>query len=109
VRRLYQDYLPKGLFTEREDIIILTRIESDPINSQLSGFTGKVLDKINGTKVRNIKQAYELLNPETPPEFFVFELLGSTRPLIVPGSEVASANERVQSTYAIERLSNLEE
>lgn len=109
VRRLYQDYLPKGIFTEREDIVILTRIESDPINSQLSGFTGHVVDKINGVKVKTLKQAHELLHPETQPEFHVIELLGARRPVVIPGDEVDAANERVQRTYAIERLANLEE
>ena len=109
VRRLYQDYLPKGVFKEREDILVLTRIESDPINSQLSGFTGKAVDKVNGVKIHDIKQAAELLNPETPPEFHVIELLGARRPIIIPGADVAAANERVQRTYAIEQLSNLEE
>ncbi len=109
VRRLYTDYVPKGIFAEREDIVVLTRVESDPINSQLSGFNGLAVDKINGTVVKSLKQAHELLNPETPPEYFVIELFGAGRPLIIPGKDVAAANERVSRTYAIERLSNLTE
>jgi hypothetical protein len=109
VRRLYSDYLPKGVFVEREDIVVLTRVESDPVNSQLSGFSGLAVDKINGTLVKSLKHAHELLNPETPPEFFVIELFGASRPLIIPGKDVAAANERVSRTYSIERLSNLTE
>ena len=109
VRRLYQDYLPKGIFTEREDIVVLTRIESDPINSQMTGFTGHAVDTINGTKVTSLKQANELLNPETPPEFHVIELFGGSRPLIVPTAKVTEANERIQRIYAIDHLSNLED
>ncbi|MGB1130971.1 MAG: trypsin-like peptidase domain-containing protein [Haloferula sp.] len=109
VRRLYQDYLPKGIFTEREDIVILTRIQSDSINSQLSGFTGKAVDKINGEKISTLKQAHELLNAADAPEFHVIELLGARRPIVIPSAEVAAANEMVQRTYAIESLSNLQE
>ncbi|MCH7228650.1 trypsin-like peptidase domain-containing protein [Haloferula sp. A504] len=109
VRRLYEDYLSEGIFTELEDIVVLTRIESDPINSQLSGFTGKVVDTINGEKVTSIKRAHELLHPAEPPPFFVIELLGTPRPIVIPGAEVAAANERIQRTYAIDQLSNLEE
>ena len=109
VRRLYQDYLPKGLFTEREDIVILTRIESDQINSQMTGFTGRAVDTINGTTVRNMKHAHELLHPDDPPEFYVVELFGGSRPLIIPSAEVNAANERIQKIYAIDQLSNLEE
>ncbi len=109
VRRLYQDYLPKGIFTERTDIVVLTRIESDPINSQMTGFTGLAVDTINGTKITDLKQVNELLNPETPPEFHVIELFGGSRPLIVPTAKVAEANERIQRIYAIDHLSNLED
>ncbi|MEP4079590.1 trypsin-like peptidase domain-containing protein [Haloferula sp.] len=109
VRRLYQDYLPKGIFTEREDIVLLTRIESDPINSQMSGFTGQAVDTINGTKVKNLKHAHELLHPETAPEFHVIEFFGGSRPLIIPSEKVNEANGRIQRIYAIDQLSNLED
>lgn len=109
VRRLYYDYVPKGLFTDREDIILLTRIESDPINSQLADFAGLAIDKINGTSVKSLKHAHELLHPPTSPDFHVIELFGAARPLVIPAKEVATANQRVARTYAIESLSNLEE
>jgi len=109
VRRMYQDYMPKGLFTEREDIVILTRIESDPVNSQLNGFTGRAVDTINGDKVRNLAHAHELLYGEDPPEFHVIELFGAARPIVLPSALVEEANERVRRTYAIDRLANLEE
>ncbi len=109
VRRLYSDYVPKGLFTEREDVVLLTRVESDPINSQLGGFTGLAVDKINGTTVKSIKHAHELLHPATPPEFFVIELFGAPRPLVLPAAAVPAANARVQKEYSILKLSNLEE
>lgn len=109
VRRLYTDYVPKGIFTEREDIVVLTRIESDPVNSQLDGFSGLAIDKINGETVKSLKHADALLNPETPPEFFVIELFGASRPVVIPGDAVAEANARIAKTYSIEHLSNLTE
>jgi S1-C subfamily serine protease len=109
VRRLYSDYVPKGLFTERQDIVVLTRVESDPVTSQLGGFAGRAVDKINGTTVKSLKHAHELLHPSEPPEFHVIELFGSPRPLVLPAAAVAAANERVRKNSAIERLSNLED
>ena len=109
VRRLYSDYLPKGLFTKRQDIVLLTRVESDPINSQLADFAGLAIDKINGTTVKSLRHAHELLHPASPPEFHVIELFGANRPIILPSAEIAAANQRVSATYAIERLSNLED
>lgn len=109
VRRLYADYVPKGVFQKRPDIVILTRIESDPVTSQMDGFAGSAVDKINGVEVKDLKHANELLHPETPPEFFVIELFGASRPVIVPSSVVKDADKRVQLNYGIDHLLNLED
>ncbi|MGD7653559.1 MAG: trypsin-like peptidase domain-containing protein [Verrucomicrobiales bacterium] len=109
VRRLYTDYVPKGLFQKHEDIVILTRVESDPVTSQIAGYAGYAVEKINGVEVASMKQAYELLHPEDPPEFYVIELMGANRPVVIPSSEVEAANERVSNNYGIARMFNLEE
>ena len=107
VRRLYTDYVPKGLFQKRRDIVVLTRVESDPVTSQLAEFAGFAVDKINGVEVTDLTQAYQLLHPKNPPEFHVIELFGASRPVIIPSAKVAEANRRVAQNYGIARLENL--
>ncbi|RYD32859.1 MAG: serine protease, partial [Verrucomicrobiaceae bacterium] len=109
LRRLYTDYVPKGLFEKHKDIVVLTRIESDPVTSQLGDFNGFAVEKINGTAVKDLKHANELLHPETPPEYHVIELFGANRPLVIPSAKVEAANQRVQENYGINQLSNLED
>ena len=109
VRRLYTDYVPKGLFEKHKDVVILTRVESDPVTSQLGGFTGYAVAKINGVDVRDLRHANELLHPQEMPEFFVIELFGAERPLVIPSAKVAEANKRVQQNYGISQMVNLEE
>ncbi|MGC4016167.1 MAG: PDZ domain-containing protein [Luteolibacter sp.] len=109
VRRLFADYVPKGGFQKRDDIVVLTRIESDPLTSQMDEFTGFAVDKINGVEVKSLKHANELLNPEQKPEFFVIDLFGADRPVVIPASEIEAANKRIQLGYDIKRLSRLEE
>lgn len=109
VRRLYTDYVPKGLFEKHKDIVVLTRVESDPITSQLGGFTGFAVKAINGTEVRDLSHVHELLHPEQAPEFFVIELFGAERPIVIPAANMAAANDRVMKNYGISRLENLED
>jgi hypothetical protein len=108
VRRLYTDYVPKGLFEKHKDIVVLTRVESDPVTSQLSNFTGFAVDKINGTEVRDLAHAHELLRPKEAPEFFVIELFGAERPIVIPSAKVADADKRMREN-GITRLENLED
>ncbi|MBK1881623.1 trypsin-like peptidase domain-containing protein [Luteolibacter pohnpeiensis] len=109
VRRLYTDYVPKGLFQKHKDIVVLTRVESDPVTSQLTDYEGFAVNKINGVEVTDLVQANELLHPENPPEFFVIELFGADRPIVIPSSKVDDANRRVQKNYGIASLSNLKD
>jgi hypothetical protein len=107
VRRLYADYVSKGLFQELEDVVILTNILKDKLTSQLPPYPGMAVEKINGTAVKSLKQAYELLHPEKAPEYFVIELLGGDRPLVLPAAAIEAADKRIQSGYNIPKLSNL--
>ncbi|MBU6326252.1 MAG: trypsin-like peptidase domain-containing protein [Verrucomicrobia bacterium] len=107
VRRLYADYVSKGLFQELEDVVILTNILKDKLTSQLPPYPGMAVEKINGTAVKSLKQADELLHPEKAPEYFVIELLGGDRPLVLPAAAIEAADKRIQSGYNIPKLSNL--
>lgn len=109
VRRLYTDYIPKGLFQKHRDIVMLTRVESDPVTSQLGDFAGFAVDKINGVEVTDLEHAHQLLHPEEAPEFHVIELFGASRPVVIPSAAVAEANERVAKNYGITSLTNFEE
>ncbi len=108
VRRLYADYVSEGIFQKREDIVVLTRVESDPVTSQLDGFAGFAVDKINGTEVKSLKHAHELLHPAQAPEFHLIELLGTNRPVVIPAAAVREANTRVAKNGGISRLHNLD-
>lgn len=108
VRRLYTDYVPKGLFQKHRDIVVLTRVESDPVTSQLDSFSGHAVDRINGVEVRDLAHMHELLHPENPPEFFVIELFGAERPVVIPSARIAEANKRMQGN-GIDPLENLQD
>lgn len=107
VRRLFAHYIDEGIFKEREDIVILTRVLTDPVNTHVSGHVGTAIESINGTKVKNLKQAHELLHPATPPEFFVIKCEGIERPIIIPGNKAAAASKRTETNYNISRSHRL--
>ena len=107
LRRLYTDYVSKGLFQQHRDIVVLTRVESDPVTSQLGNFSGFAVNKINGVEVTDLKQAFDLLHPKEAPEFHVIELFGASRPVVIPSALVKEANQRVAANYGIARLENL--
>ena len=107
VRKIYQNYIKDALFKEREDVVVLTRIESDRLTTFISGFSGSVVDEINGTKVRNLRHAHELLYASDPPEFIAIKLNGVPRPIVIPSAEIETANQRIMRSSGIYRASFL--
>lgn len=107
VRRLFAHYIDEAIFKEREDIVILTRILADPVNTHVSGHVGTAIESINGEKIQTLEQAHKLLHPDTPPEFFVIKCEGLERPIVIPGDQAAAASERTQSNYGINTSSHL--
>ncbi len=107
VRRLYTDYVRRGLFQEKRDVVVLSRILSDSINSHLGEFEGRVVERINGEKVTDLPHALELLEREPDEGFHIIELYGASRPVVLPAEKIEAANERISRNYGISRLHHL--
>ena len=107
VRRLFAHYIDEGLFKERKDIVILTRILSDPTNTHVSNHAGKAIESINGEKITSLEQAHSLLHPAETPEFFIIKCEGVERPIVIPGAKAKEASERTMRNYGISSPSRL--
>ncbi len=103
VRKIFQNYVRDALFKEREDVVVLTRVESDRLTSFITGFNGTVVDEINGTKVKDLRHAHELLYTADQPEFITIKCNGVARPIVIPSAEVESANKRIMQQNGIFR------
>jgi S1-C subfamily serine protease len=109
LRRLYADYISKGIFQKKEDIVVLTRIQSDELTTQIPKLEGRAISKINGTEITSLKQAHDILYAPDQPEFLVINLIGAERPIVLPTKAIPAANERIKEQYSIPSLSNLTE
>ncbi len=101
VRKIFQNYVRDAIFKERQDVVVLTRVESDRLTSFITGFTGTVVDEINGTKVKTLQHAYDLLYAKDQPEFITIKCNGVARPIVIPSAEVESANKRIMRQNGI--------
>lgn len=108
-RYLTSNYLNKAIFKERPEVLILTRVESDEVTANMAGFQGAIINTINGKKVTNFKQAYQLLYEEEQPEFTVIEFENHGRPLALPSSKVEAINQRLMGTNNIPSTHHLGE
>ena len=103
----YDHFISKELYREHPEIIILTALLPDPLNTYLNEFREGIVDKINGKKISTLKDMAAAFAEQ--PEFYVIEFLGTGRPLVLERAAVEAARERIKTRYAVPAEQNLDE
>ncbi|MEM9080925.1 MAG: trypsin-like peptidase domain-containing protein [Verrucomicrobiota bacterium] len=98
VRYLYSKYIEDGIFQDRKDIVVITRVESDELTANLGFFADSVINTINGEQIRDLNHAYELLYKNNDGEYTIIECEDVARPLIIPNAKVEATNQRLMQT-----------
>lgn len=107
VRHLLERYTADALYQEREDLIMLTQVLPDAVNTDLASLSGLIVEEINGKPVGSLKDVIELLFAPMEkgelPEFIVIRCRGTERPLVLPGAAMKEAQARIRSKYGLAR------
>src|SRR5712671_6801385 len=107
LRHFFEYFVVEQLYLQHPDVIVLTNILPDPINTYLAPYRGGIVDEINGKKVRTLDELASALS-ETP-EHFVIRMIGDGPPLVLDRNKVESARERIKARYNVLKEQNLEE
>lgn len=97
------DFVQLGANLRKDDVVILTEVLPDTVNSMLSGFGNRVVKKVNGVEVKGLSRLNELLYPDRGkrPPFTVIEFEDGERPVIFDETMIDAANARIAERYAI--------
>ena len=107
LRHFFEYFVLEQLYLQHPDVIVLTNILPDPINTYLTPYRGGIVDEINGKKIRRLD---ELTNAFTAnSEHFVIRMIGDGPPLVLDRNKVESARERIKARYNVLKEQNLEE
>src|SRR3984893_10015984 len=107
LRHFFDFYVLDQLYIEHPDVIVLTNILPDPINTYLSPFRGQIIDDINGKKIRTLDELAETF--ATPADRLVINMIGDGPPLVLDPKQVEAARERIKTRYNVVREENLKE
>ena len=95
----YHYYVEKELYLDWPEIIILTRVLPDPINAYDSKYVHSIVDKVNGRKIRRLKDLSKALKEKR--DYTVIELLGNGSPIVFKQAAVDEARQRILSQYGV--------
>ncbi len=107
LRHFFDFFVTEQLYLEHPEVIVLTNILPDPINTYLSPFRYSIVDDINGKKIRTLSDLAKAF--EEKPERFVVKMIGEGPPLVLDPKQVESARERIKTRYNVVSEQNLEE
>src|SRR5436189_449342 len=107
LRHFFEYFILEQIYLQHPDVIVLSNILPDPINTYLAPYRGGIVDEINGKKIRTLDELASAF-AETP-EHFVIRMIGDGPPLVLDRNKVEAARERIKTRYNVLKEKNLEE
>ncbi len=113
VRYFYSYYSSEGLYRERPQVVVLTAVLPDSANTHLQPYVHKVIDTINGKKIRVLQDVWDALHGDFAEEghedFHVIRALGEGRPLVMERATAREAHDRIMAKYNVNFDNHIEE
>jgi S1-C subfamily serine protease len=107
LRHFFEYFILEQIYLDHPDVIVLSNILPDPINSYLAPYRGGIVDEVNGKKIRTLDELSEAF--AQPPERLVIRMIGDGPPLVLDRGKVEAARERIKTRYNVLKEQNLEE
>jgi S1-C subfamily serine protease len=107
LRHFFDYFVTEQIYLEHPEVIVLTNILPDPINTYLSAYRGGIVDEINGKKIRMLEDLAKTLSE--PADRFVVNFIGDGPPLVIDPKDVDAARDRIKRRYNVVKEQNLEE
>ena len=104
-RYFFEYFVTDHLYREYPEVVILSNVLNDPVNTYVAPFKGGIVDRINGKPIRSLKDVAAAF--EEPGEFHVIEMLGEGRPVVLDRSGSDEANRRIAERYGVTSNQNL--
>ena len=107
LRHYFDYFVLEQIYLEHPDVIVLTNILPDPINTFLAPYRGGIVDEINGKKIRTLDELAKTFSE--PADRFVVKMIGDGPPLVLDPKQAEAARERIKTRYNVVREQNLQE
>jgi hypothetical protein len=107
LRHFFDFFVLEQIYLEHPEVVVLTNILPDPINTYLAPYRGSIVDEINGKKIRTLDDLASAL--AEPSDRFVINMIGDGPPLVLDPKQVEAARARIKQRYNVIQEQNLRE
>jgi hypothetical protein len=107
LRHFFEYFILEQIYLQHPDVIVLSNILPDPINTYLAPYRGGIVDEVNGKKIRTLDELANVF--AQAPERLVIRMIGDGPPLVLDRNKVEEARERIKTRYNVVKEQNLQE
>ena len=107
LRHFFEYFILEQIYLQHPDVIVLSNILPDPINTYLAPYRGGIVDEVNGKKIRTLDELADAF--AQAPERLVIRMIGDGPPLVLDRNKVEAARERIKARYNVVKEQNLQE
>lgn len=105
LRYFFDNFVTDHLYRNHPEVIVLSDVLRDPVNTYARPFTDAIVSKINGKEIHTLQDVSTAFAGEG--QFHVIELLGEGRPIVLDRSALPEAEERIRQRYGVTVPQNL--
>jgi S1-C subfamily serine protease len=105
LKYFYDFYVIDGIYIERPEVVILSSILADPINTYMGGFVMSIIDEINGKKILRLEDVAAAFSESA--DQYVIRTVADGLPIVIDADKVAAARERILERYQVTREQRL--
>ncbi len=107
IKYLYNFYIQDKIYLERPQLVALTAVVPDPINTNFKGFVHSLVEEVNDIKIRRLQDLETAF--KKPVKHHVIRLYRQGRPIVIEAERVPAARKRIAARYGIRREQRLGE
>jgi S1-C subfamily serine protease len=95
----YSMFLENELYMEKPEIVVISKILPDPMNTYLGSFVNSIVHTINDKEIRTLEDVSAAF--KAPADYYVIRLLCKGRPVVLERREIMEARDRILHRYGV--------
>lgn len=107
VRYFYDFFISDELYKEHPEVVVLSSVLPDPINTYIGEFRNGIVEEVNGEPIKTLNDLAAAF--AKPADYYVIKLFGEGRPVVLEHAAVEAARQRIKSRYNVGSEQNLSE
>ena len=103
VRYYFNYFATNELFKDHPQVIILTQVLPDSINTHVKEYAQNVVEEINGVRIKTLRDVETAFKIDPAGDHVIIKLEGEGRPIVFEKKLIAEAQARIKKKYDVKQ------